>query len=133
MYVKPWNLELANYRSSHFSVLVQAKLVCSRAHPLHAPEQTGPEITGKPDYIFSNSKMVANTRDAEALKMFARGNEDVWVRCLGAKSPNRQDAKALILVKSPNCDGAAPLFGAIRPALFLGHEMNQINIFFIFS
>ena len=36
-----------------------------------------PETTEKVVYVYSNSKMVAATRDADELKMFAWDNEDV--------------------------------------------------------
>ena len=53
--------------SCYFCVVVRAKLVCSRVTALA--------------YIYSNSKMVAATRDADELKMLAWDHEDAQRQC----------------------------------------------------
>ena len=51
--------------------------VCSRAHPLKILNVLDPAATEELVYVYSNSKMVAATRDADELRMFSWHNEAI--------------------------------------------------------
>ena len=82
MYVKPWHPELAKVGMRVLSQVISASS-CERNWSAHGHIHTkirnrlDPATTEKLVYVYSNSKMVAGTRDTDELKMFAWDNEDV--------------------------------------------------------
>ena len=80
-----------------------------------------PATTEKLVYIYSNSKLMASTRDAEKLKMFAWDNEDVEVlHCRlvasGWTGPGPRRRVAHFGARR-EARGAAPRLGAPRPTM----------------
>ncbi len=73
MYGKPWHPELAMVAMRVLSQVifgVQAKWSAHKHIYLKVRNRLEPETTQKLVYVYSNSKMVAATRDADQLKMF---------------------------------------------------------------
>ena len=79
MYVKHWHPELARVGMRVLSQVISASS-CERNSSAHGHIQTtiryrlDPATTEKLVYVYSNSKLVASTRDADKLKMFAWDN-----------------------------------------------------------
>ena len=82
LYVKPWWPELALVGMRVLSQVISASS-CERNWSAHGHihskirNRLDPATTEKLVYVYSNSKIVAATRDADELKMFAWDNEDV--------------------------------------------------------
>jgi hypothetical protein len=82
LYVKPWWPELALVGMRVHSQVISASS-CERNWSAHGHihskirNRLDPATTEKLVYVYSNSKIVAATRDADELKMFAWDNEDV--------------------------------------------------------
>ena len=82
MYVRPWHPELAKVEMRVLSQVISASS-CERNWSAHGHIHTkirnrlDPATTEKLVYVYSNSKMVAGTRDTDELKTFAWDNEDV--------------------------------------------------------
>ena len=80
-YVKPWHPELAIVGMRVLSQVISASS-CERNWSAHGHihskirNRLEPATTEKLVYVYSNSKMVAATRDADELKMFAWDIED---------------------------------------------------------
>ena len=76
MYVKPWHPELAMVEMRVLSQVISASS-CERKRSAHGHihsklrNRLEPATTEKLVYVYSNSKMVAATRDANELKMLA--------------------------------------------------------------
>ena len=76
MYVKPWHQELAMVEMRVLSQIISASS-CERKRSAHGHihsklrNRLEPATTEKLVYVYSNSKMVAATRDANELKMLA--------------------------------------------------------------
>ena len=108
MYVKPWHPELARVGMCVLSQVVSASS-CARNWSAHwhihkkIRNRLDPATTEKLVYVYSNSKLVASTRDADKLKMFAWDNEIIgsalpacwagWTgQARGAEAPRRRVA-----------------------------------------
>ena len=82
MYVKPWHPELPMVEMRLLSQDISVSS-CERNRSAHRHTHSKlrnrlePATTKKLVYVYSNSKMVAGTRDTDELKMFAWDNEDV--------------------------------------------------------
>ena len=81
MYFKPWNPELAMVGMRVLSQVISAsscELNWSAHWHIHSKirNRLEPATTEKLVYVYSNSKMVAATRDADKVKMFPWDNED---------------------------------------------------------
>ena len=82
VYEKPWWPELAMVGMRVLSQVISASS-CERNWSAHGHIHTkirnrlDPATTEKLVYVYSNSKLVTATRDADKLKMFAWDNEDV--------------------------------------------------------
>ena len=80
--MKPWWPELALVGMCVLSQVISASS-CERTWFAHGHihskirSRLDPATTEKLVYVYSNSKMVAATRDADELKIFAWDNEDV--------------------------------------------------------
>ena len=119
IYVKPWHPELARLAARvGMRVLSQVILasscernwsahghthtkIQSRLDPATAQRVDRPAgrqlLTEKLVYVYSNSKLVASTRDADKLKMFALDNEDVTAGLLRPDGPGQaRGAESLI-------------------------------------
>ena len=93
-----------------------------------------PATTEKLVFVYSNSKLVASTCDADKLKMFAWDNEDVEVlHCRlvpsgwtgpGAEAPRRLVAQFCARRKAPV---AAPRLGAPLPTMVLAHACHSAH------
>ena len=76
MYVKPWHPELAEVAQRVLSQVISASS-CERNWSSHGHihskvrNRLASETIEKLVYVYSNSKMVASTRDMEELQMFA--------------------------------------------------------------
>ena len=81
IYVKPWHPESAMVGMHVLSHVISASS-CERSWSAHGHihskirNRLEPATTDKLVYVYSNSKMVAATRDADELKMVAWDNED---------------------------------------------------------
>ena len=82
MYVKPWHPELARVGMRVLSPVISASS-CERNSSAHGHIHTkirnrlDPATTEKLVCVYSNSKLVASSCDADKLKMFAWDSEDV--------------------------------------------------------